>query len=215
MSLGGDTSGQSSSTAAFTIVGTESWSIDVTVSDSDLALLEVGDQAEITVDGVTDPVYGVISSLGRVASTSSGSAAFPVGVDITGQPEGLYDGLSGSVALIYERRTDVLTVPLSAVQSVDGVYQVDKLVDGVATTTEVTVGETSGSMIEITSGLAEGDEVQIAIATPSGSGDSDGDDQQFREMVPGDMPFGDFSGDFGPGRGEGGFPQMGGGPANG
>jgi macrolide-specific efflux system membrane fusion protein len=205
----GDSSSQSSSTAAFTIIGSDSWSIDLTVSDSDLALVEVGDQAEIAVDGVADAVYGVISSLGRVASTSGGSAAFPVSVDITGQPEGLYDGLSASVALIYERRTDVLTVPLSAVQTVDGVTYVDKLVDAVATKTEVTVGETAGSMVEITSGLVEGDEVQITIAISSGSDDSgDGDPaRQFQPTGPGGMSFEDFPSDFG---GEGGFPPMGG-----
>jgi macrolide-specific efflux system membrane fusion protein len=214
----GEDSSQSSSTAAFTIIGGDSWSIDLGVSDSDLALLEVGGQAEMTVDGVADTVYGVISSLGRVASTSGGSAVFPVSVDITGQTEGLYDGLSASVALIYERRTDVLTVPLSAVQTVDGIAYVDKMVDSVPTRTEVTVGETTGSMVEVTSGLVEGDEVQITIAVSTRSDDSGDSDPagQFQPTGPGGMGFEDFpSGSGGEGRfpqmGEGGFPQVGGG----
>jgi macrolide-specific efflux system membrane fusion protein len=197
-----------SSTAAFTIIGTEAWSIALSVSDSDLALLEVGGQAEITVDGADETVYGVISSLGRVASTSGGSASFPVVVDVTGQPEGLLDGLSASVELIYERRVDVLTIPLSAIQTEDGVAYVDKLVDSVATRTEVTVGETAGSMVEITSGLAEGDQVQITVAVTTGSdqsGDGGGLEERMGEFGFDQMPGG--GGGF-PG-GEVGFPQMG------
>jgi macrolide-specific efflux system membrane fusion protein len=208
MNPGADSGQQASAAGGFTIVGSQSWSIDLTVPDSGLALLEVGDQAELSVDGVADTVYGVISSLGRVASTSGGSAAFPVRVDITGQPKGLFDGLSATVELIYERRIDVLTVPLSAVQNIDGVSYVDKLVDSVATRTQVAVGETAGSMIEITSGLAEGDQVQIAIALPTGSGDSSGGDteQPIEQFGPdGGMPFGDFTGDFGGGQ----FPRTG------
>ncbi|MDR2348726.1 MAG: efflux RND transporter periplasmic adaptor subunit, partial [Bifidobacteriaceae bacterium] len=188
-----------SSSAAFTIVGAEDWSIDLTVSDSDLALLEIGGQAEITVDGVSQTVFGVISSLGRVASTSGGSAAFPVVVEITGQPEGLFDGLSATVALIYERRVDVLTVPLNAVQTIDGATYVDKMVDGVATRTEVGIGQTAGSLVEITSGLAEGDEVQFTVALSTGSSDPTGGGQgesgfQMGPGAGGDMPFGDMPG---------------------
>jgi macrolide-specific efflux system membrane fusion protein len=213
-----------SSTAAFTIVGTESWSIDLRVSDSDLALLEVGGQAEITVGGVTETVFGVIASLGRVATTSGGSATFPVVVEVTGQPEGLFDGLSATVELIYERRLDVLTVPVNAVRTVDGVAYVDKMVDSVATQTEVAVGETAGSLIEITSGLAEGDEVQITVAVTTGSSGSSGssgsgeqgEDERF-QMVPGggQMPFGDMGGDMGGAPGGGGFQMGGGGMPNG
>jgi macrolide-specific efflux system membrane fusion protein len=209
-----------SSTAAFTIVGRDAWSIDLTVSDSDIGLLEIGGQAEITVDGVSDTVFGVISSLGRVASTSAGRAVFPVTVQVTGQPEGLFDGLSATVELIYERRVGVLTVPLNAVQTVDGIAYVDKMVDAVATRTEVTVGETAGSLIEITSGLAEGDEVQITVALSTGSSETNsGQSDQGFQMGPGagfggDMSFGNMPGQGGAPAG-GGFQMGGGGIPNG
>jgi macrolide-specific efflux system membrane fusion protein len=217
---GGAATATSTTTAAFTIVGADSWSIDLRVSDADLALLEIGGQAEITVDGITDTIFGVISSLGRVASTSGGSAMFPVVVEVTGQPEGLFDGLSATVELIYERRADVLTVPLSAVQTIDGVTYVDKLVDSVATRTEVAVGETAGSLIEITSGLAEGDEVQITVAVSTGSTESGGETGfEERFQMGGGMPGGgEFSFENMPGGGApggGGFQMGGGGMPNG
>jgi macrolide-specific efflux system membrane fusion protein len=211
-------SNTSSSGAAFTIVGTQDWSISLTVADSDLALLSVGGQAEITLDGVADTLFGTITSLGKVASTSGGSASFPVEVQITGTAEGLYDGLSAEVALIYERRLDVLTIPISAVVTEDGVSYVDKLVDGVATRTEVTLGETVGSVVEITAGLAEGDEVQITVTvSQTGSGTEQGTQGEFTFELPGgqggqggqfQMPEGGgFGGEFGGGAPGGGqFP---------
>jgi macrolide-specific efflux system membrane fusion protein len=178
-----------------------------------LALLEVGGQAEITVDGVSDEVFGVISSLGRVASTSAGSAAFPVVVEVTGQPEGLYDGLSATVELIYERRADVLTVPIGAVQTADGVTYVDKVVDSAVVKTEVAIGETSGSLVEITSGLAEGDVVQVAVAASTGDSDSGGGQTEW-QFPGGDMggpmgPMGGFGGQGGGQGGQGGGPPAG------
>jgi len=71
------------------------------VSDADVALLEVGDQAEVTLDGATDPVFGTISAIGLLSTSDSGVAAYPVTVSVTGGQEGLHDGVTADVKLIY------------------------------------------------------------------------------------------------------------------
>ncbi|MEN1975531.1 efflux RND transporter periplasmic adaptor subunit [Cellulomonas olei] len=196
----------SSSTAQFVIVGTDAWQVSVSVGESDVALVDVGDQVELTVDDVADTVYGTVGEVGLVPSSSSGVATYPVTVDVTGSPEGLHDGVSADVSIIYERRTDVLTVPAAAVTTVDGRSVVTQEgADGEQVTTEVTVGETSGTLVEITDGLTEGDEVLVTAFTPRAGTGSD-DEQQGGGQVPdfsGGMP--DFSGgmpDF-----SGGFPD--------
>lgn len=164
--------GTDTTTAQFTIVGTDAWEVDVTVSDADVALLEVGDQAEVTLDGATDPVFGTISAIGLLSTSDSGVAAYPVTVAVTGDQAGLHDGVSADVELVYERRTDVLTVPsLAVTTATDGtatVKQVDA--DGKTVDVPVTTGETSGNLTEITDGLAEGDEVVLATFTPGTGG---------------------------------------------
>lgn len=174
-SSGGDgqnPTGSDTSTAQFTIVGTDAWQVEVSVSDADVANLEVGDQAEVTPDGATDPVFGTIASIGLLSTSSQGVAAYPVTVDLTPGQEGLHDGVSADVDLVYERRTDVLTVPSLAVTTTDGKSTVTTVdADGKQTTVEVTTGETSGNLTEITSGLAEGDEVVLAVFTPGGNRD--------------------------------------------
>lgn len=202
---GGSGAATSTSTAQVVIVGTDSWQVSVSVGESDVALVDVGDQVELTVDDVADTVYGTVGEVGLVPSSSSGVATYPVTVDVTGSPEGLHDGVSADVSIIYERRTDVLTVPAAAVTTVDGRSVVTQEgADGEQVTTEVTVGETSGSLVEITDGLAEGDEVLVTAFSPRAGTGSD-DEQQGGGQVPdfsGGMP--DFSGempDF-----SGGFP---------
>ncbi|NUU16063.1 HlyD family efflux transporter periplasmic adaptor subunit [Cellulomonas humilata] len=159
-------------TAQFTIVGTDAWQVDVTVSDADIALIEVGDQAEVTLDGATEPVFGTISEIGLLSTSDTGVAAYPVTVAVTGDQEGLHDGVAAEVELVYERRTDVLTVPsLAVTTATDGTTTVTQ-VDAAGATVDVpvTTGETSGNVTEITEGLAEGDEVVLATFTPGSGG---------------------------------------------
>ncbi|KQY24164.1 RND transporter [Cellulomonas sp. Root485] len=158
--------------AQFTIVGTDAWQVEVTVSDADVALVEVGDQAEVTLDGATEPVFGTISAIGLLSTSDTGVAAYPVTVAVTGDQEGLHDGVAAEVELVYERRTDVLTVPsLAVTTAADGTTTVQQTdADGELVDVPVTTGETSGNVTEITEGLAEGDEVVLAVFTPGTGG---------------------------------------------
>ncbi|WP_315096428.1 biotin/lipoyl-binding protein [uncultured Cellulomonas sp.] len=169
----GSSAGPTESAAAqFTLVGTDAWQVDVTVSDADVALLEVGDQAEVTLDGATAPVFGTIGEIGLLSTGDTGVAAYPVTVAVTGDQDGLHDGVAAEVELVYERRTDVLTVPsLAVTTSTDGTTTVQQVgADGATVDVPVTVGETSGNVTEITEGLAEGDEVVLATFTPGTGG---------------------------------------------
>ncbi len=200
------------STGAITIVGTDAWQVSTTVGESDVALIAAGDQVEMTSDDSTDVIYGTVGEVGLVSTSTSGVAAYPVVVDVTGSPADLHDGVSVDVSIIYERRTDVLTVPAAAVTTVDGESVVQQTAaDGSQVATVVTVGETSGNLVEITSGLAEGDEVLVTVFTPAaGSGtDEDSGSTDQRGTFPGGGEMPDFSGGMPAGGG-----QMGG-PANG
>lgn len=164
-----------SSTADVVIVGTDSWTVDVTVDDSEVALIEVGDQAELTLDEATGTVFGVVGEIGLVPTSTSGVPAYPVTITITGQPDGVYDGVDADVSIVYERRTDVLTVPSAAVRTVDGASTVTVAADdGGERSVPVTVGETVGDKTEIVDGLAEGDQVLVTVVTQTSGSDQGG-----------------------------------------
>lgn len=169
----GSTAGTSTgdtTTAAFHITGTDAWEVDVTLGEADVLLVAKDDQVELSTDDGT-AFFGTVASIGLVPDTSSGTAAYPVTIAVTGTADGLFDGVSTTAEIVYERRTEVLTVPSAAVITAsDGTSTVTLIAaDGTKTETAVTVGETADNLTEITAGLAEGDEVLVASFTP-GSG---------------------------------------------
>ena len=207
------TGAATTSTAAFTIVSTDSWQVSLSIGETDLANVAVNDQVELSTDDGT-AFFGTVSSVGMLPSTTSGAAAYPVEVAVTGSPEGLYDGVSVTASIVYERRPDVLTVPSAAVTTdEDGATTVTTVDDaGTETTTTVTVGETVGTLTEITGGLAEGDLVKVTLFTPGSGNSGTGLDGVTGFPGGGELPEGfdpsQFTGGTGgfPSGGTGGFP---------
>ncbi len=167
---GAVSTGSTDGSAAFHITGTDAWEVDVTLGEADVLLVAKDDQVELSTDDGTE-FFGTVASIGLVPDTSSGTAAYPVTIAVTGTADGLFDGVSTTARIVYERRTEVLTVPSAAVTTAsDGTSTVTLIAaDGTKTETAVTVGETSDNLTEITDGLAVGDEVLVASFTP-GSG---------------------------------------------
>jgi RND family efflux transporter MFP subunit len=163
-------SSSSTTTKAITLISTDAWVVNATVGSSDLSQLKKGLQAQITPSGSTTMVFGTIASLGIVAtSTSGGSATFPVVINVTGSPTGLYAGGTADVALIVKQLNNVLTIPTQAVRSVNGATVVYQRVGGKRVTTPVIVGASYGPTTEITSGLKAGDQVEISFNRPGGT----------------------------------------------
>jgi multidrug efflux pump subunit AcrA (membrane-fusion protein) len=161
--------GSGSTDGTITLITTDAWIVNASVGSADLAQLKKGQQAQITPTGATQKVFGTISSIGIVASSSSsGSATFPVVVSVTGSPTGLSAGGSADVVLVVRQLSDVLTVPTLAVStSSDGTTQVTKVVNGKAVKTAVVLGDSYGASTVVTSGLSEGDTVQLTFARPA------------------------------------------------
>ena len=109
-------SGSSSASAQIVVVSTGSYIVDTTVGSTQIGQLKLGDQATVTVSGSTTPVYGTVGSIGLLATTTSGVSTFPVVIDVTGSPTGLYGGSSATVSIITEELQGVVVVPTTAVQ---------------------------------------------------------------------------------------------------
>lgn len=192
----------STSTAAVTLIKPSQFVVDVDLAAADIAEVKDGLQAQITPAGATEPIFGTVSQVGRVAETStSGAATFPVTIGVTGSQKDLYIGTNADVSIIVKQVEDVLTVPTQALTTTDGKTYVT-LVDGsTARKTAVTVGETYGMSTEITRGVKAGDKVQVAVigrirtngSIPGGGG----------QLPAGGFPGGGMPPDIG---GAGGFP---------
>ncbi|WP_232524890.1 efflux RND transporter periplasmic adaptor subunit [Nocardioides mangrovicus] len=180
---GSSTTGSTSTTTSgITVISTGSYEVAATVDSTDLADLKKGQQATITPTGSTSSVYGVVSSIGVVASsdsssTTSSSASFPVTIKVTGSTKGIYAGSSATVSITVKQLTNALTVSTQALSTKNGKTYVTLVKGGKKVRTYVTVGDTYGTSTVVTQGLTAGDKVLVAsfrAPTSSGSGGSRG-----------------------------------------
>jgi multidrug efflux pump subunit AcrA (membrane-fusion protein) len=171
---GGSSTGSSSTTStssgSIEVISTSSWIVNATVDATSVGLIKSGNQAQLTVTGATTTVYGTISSIAVLSSSTSGSASYPVVIAVTGTPTGLHDGAAVTATLIYKQLSDVIVVPTGAIHRNTAGSYVDKIVNGKVVQTTVQVGITSGAEVQVTSGLAAGDKIQIQRATTTRTG---------------------------------------------
>jgi macrolide-specific efflux system membrane fusion protein len=165
------------STAQILVISTNSWIVNATVDATSVGLIAKGEQAQLTVTGATGTVYGTISSIGLVSSSTSTTASYPVVVAVTGSPTGMHDGASVTAALIYKQLTNVVVVPSTALHRNSNATQyVQQVTNGKTVDTTVQVGVASGGQTEITSGLKAGDQILAPVlpARRAGTGTSTG-----------------------------------------
>jgi macrolide-specific efflux system membrane fusion protein len=150
--------------------------INANVDATVVGQIKTGDQVVITTNGAAGPVRGTVASIGLIASVSSGVATFPVVIDVTGTPSGLYAGASATVSIIYNQLTNVLAVPTAAVGFSGGKTVVYTIAGGHQVAKDVTTGLVSGGLTQITSGLTAGERVVVEIVAivSGGSGSTNG-----------------------------------------
>lgn len=202
-------SSSSSSDPEIQVISTSSWIVNASVDANSVGLIKVGNQAQLSVTGASDPlVYGTIASIGLVSSSSSssGTASYAVVIDVTGSPGGMHDGADVTATLIYKQLSNVLVVPTLALHrnSSGGTY-VEQVKNGKTVQTTVRTGLASGGLTQIVSGLAAGD--QIIVSQPKvGNGNQNPNTQRDSGPGGGNGPVGPV---------QGGGPMQKGGPGGG
>jgi macrolide-specific efflux system membrane fusion protein len=167
-SSAGTSSSSGSSAAQIVVVSTGSYIVNATVDSSQVSQVNVGEQAVITVNGATTPVYGTVGSVGLLATTSSGVASFPVVVNVTGSPSGLFGGSSATVSIVTEELYDVVVVPTAAIHYSGNNTTVSLDSGGTSVSRVVSIGASSGGQTQVTSGLSVGDKVFVTQVTFQG-----------------------------------------------
>lgn len=181
-------SGQNSSTegtdlgnevTAFTISSSETMVLAVNVDELDINSVSEGQQAEITLDALEDETFtGTVTKVGGSASSSnSGVAKYTVEVESPGD-ERMKEGMNASAIITIEKRENVVTIPVNALQERGTkvfVYTQADSEGNLAGEQEVTTGLSDGSTVEITEGLSEGDKVYYQrLGNISGQKESQG-----------------------------------------
>ncbi len=120
----------------------------------------------------SSPVYGTVGSISLIGSQSSDITTFPVVINVTGNPAGLYAGSTVDAAIIVKQLNNVTEVPTEAISyGTNGQATVTEVVNGAHVVKDVTVGAAEAGETQITSGISSGAKVlerQITFQAPGG-----------------------------------------------
>lgn len=163
----------SSSSDLVVVANLAALQVSVSVPESDIGSLAVGQAATVTfpaVGGAT--AKGKITSIDPVGTTSNSVVTFGVVVRLSGVPKSIRLGQSASVTITTDSATGVLVVPSTAVTTNGSRSTVLLLKDGQQVRTQVTVGVAGDSWTEITQGVSSGDQVVLTTSTSTSSSSS-------------------------------------------
>lgn len=187
--------------------------VSLAIDELDIKSVAVGQTAKVTADAVDGTVFeGVVTRVGVNGTTSGGVTTYPVDIriDVT---DGLLPGMNVDIVITVEEVTDVLTIPVDAVERNNRVLIKTKdgstgegSPEGMQYVT-VEIGMADEDYVEIVSGLSDGDTVAYISRTITTSNNAFG--MMPGGMMPGGMPGGMQQGGNrtqGGGRTQGGMP---------
>lgn len=172
----------SQSTALATMVTSDKIA-QISLNEVDVTKVSVGQKATLTFDAVSDlSIAGVVSQVDTIGTVSQGVVNYSVKVVFSTQDDRIKPGMSSSVAIATNVKTDVLLVPNAAVKAGNGESYVQTIKGANADAATSNQGVTSAAGPEsvtvqtdlsndqftiITSGVNEGDLVIIRTIDPN------------------------------------------------
>ena len=145
----------------------------VEVDEIDIPLVEIGQEAVISVDALPDAEFqGIINAVYPVPKEEGGVVLYDVRLSLDApENSGIKVGMSASAEVLIEKRSNVLMVPSRAIEKDNqGKTIVKVMSDEQVQERQVVVGLDDGFRIEIVSGLREGETVVIESRVRSTSG---------------------------------------------
>jgi len=158
--------------AVATLSPDEKMSVTISVDESDILALELGQQVSVTVSSVSEDAFaGTLTQIDRT-SVSSGTYSAVVELEKT---EGMLSGMTAGVSVRIEGVDDALLIPVDALhQTRNGAYvytSYDEELQEYGGRVDVVTGLENSSYVEIKSGLSAGDTVYYTKATSFGNMD--------------------------------------------
>ena len=203
-----------------TVIGiapTEYMLMTVSVDESDILSLTVGQTATVSIESLGDETFtGKVTEINKEGSSSNGVTTYSASISVE-RGEGMLSGMSASAVITIEGKDNALLVPEEAVNRTSTTAYVytsyDEETGEFGDMVEVTIGISNGTYVEITAGLSEGDTVyyQESQSDEFGSFGGFGGGMSMPGGFGGDMPSGFGGGDMSSGFGGGGMSMPGGG----
>lgn len=166
-SMGGST-GSSSSTQLYSLDGDvlltvtplDTMTVTIAVDEKDIASVKTGMTAQLTMNALPDETFeGQVTRVAQTGSGSGGSSKFDVEITLSRESD-MLPGMSTTAELTLYEKMNVLTLPVAALRDEGGKTLVytgkDKKTGEPANPVEVTTGLSDGENVEILSGIDSG-----------------------------------------------------------
>ena len=205
-------------TAVVTVSTDEKMTVTISVDESDILSLELGQTVTVSVPSVSEDSFaGTLTEINR---TSSSSGTYSAVIEVE-KVEGMLSGMTASVSVRIEGVDDAILIPIEALHKTsDGAYvytSYNEEYQEYGGKVDVVTGLENSTYVEIKSGLNVGDTVyyteqESGFGNFGGMGGFPGGNGGQMPDFGGEMPdFGggqmpDFGGGSGGGRPSGGFP---------
>lgn len=160
----------SPSTTVATISDYNTLQVVVPVDELDIAKIILGQEATVTGDAVADKkLKAVVTDIAEEGVTASGVSTFDVTLTMVDK-EGLMAGMTVDASIFIQSKKNVLLIPIDALKqssekSFVMVAQNGSTDPATAKRTEIEIGLSTTDNIEVIQGLAEGDQILIAVST--------------------------------------------------
>lgn len=150
----------SADSSLFVVEDLDTLILRVDIPERELAKLSVGQVAELSFDAVPNRLFtGEVALISPYVNAET--ATFSVRIRVTDTASLLRPGMFARVAIVYERKPDALQIPRTALLDGDGPPKVFVVQDGKAMERAVQLGLNNGAMVEIVSGLKDGEQVIV------------------------------------------------------
>ena len=153
--------------------------VEVSVDETDVAQIRVGQVVHIAVDAYPDERFaGKVAKIAPKAVVDQNVTTIPVTVEIARPDQRLKPGMNATCDFIIERRENVLLVPNEAVKETADGTMVTVMEQKMQVPRRVKVGISDDRNTEIISGLREGETVVSKVIEPAGETSSPGGSQR-------------------------------------
>lgn len=143
-----------------TVTPLDTMTVTIAVDEKDIASVKTGMTAQLTMNALPDETFeGQVTRVAQTGSGSGGSSKFDVEITLSRESD-MLPGMSTTAELTLYEKMNVLTLPVAALRDEGGKTLVytgkDKKTGEPANPVEVTTGLSDGENVEILSGIDSG-----------------------------------------------------------
>lgn len=159
----GELATSASANPIISLVDPNNLRLEVSVDETDVANVEVGQTANVTFDALPGKTFqGKVVAIAPSASVQQGVATYLVSISLV-NAEGVKPGMTGNADIVYATHDNALLVPTRSVR-VEGNRRVVSVLEGSKLVAKpVTVGVSDDQSTEILAGLKAGEQVVIPV----------------------------------------------------